>query len=287
MRRRPAEEGSWWDRTVARDHPAVARWTKPVMDLWAELTRVELIDRSLALGAQALLALIPLLMVLRVASGGVGDGGLEQVKDVMGVPDEELRQLLADVDRTPPDITTLSIIVALASATSFSRALQRMYAQAWHVPRYRGWRAIRASVVWLVVWVVMLQTTASLIRWTDAIPLSSLTIQVVATSLIWWWTAHLLLGGRISWAQLLPGGIATGTLLVVLSELSHVFMPAFARANLDQFGPLGIVFAMASWLVVFGGVVIVATVLGRFVSPFVMPAGEQPSWRVRRSRLRA
>jgi membrane protein len=115
----------------------------------------------------------------------------------------------------------------------------------------------------------MLQTSAELLRWTAGIPFTGLTIEIVGTTLIWWWSAHLLLGGRVGWVQLLPGGLATGVLLVVLSRLSDVFMPTFVQANLKQFGSLGVVFAVASWLVTFGGVLIVATVLGRFVDDLV------------------
>jgi membrane protein len=257
----------WWER-ARTGHPAVARWLQPILDMWAELSRVELVDRSLATGAQALLALIPLLMVLGVASGRIGADGLEQVQDVMGVPDEQLHQVTGGAGQGT-GTSTVSMLVAIASATSFSRGLQRMYAVAWELPRYRGVRAIRGSVVWLVVWLLMLQATAQLVRWTADIPFTALTIETVGTTLIWWWTAHLLLGGRVGWRHLLPGGLATGVLLVVLSRLSHVFMPAFVQANLKQFGSLGIVFAVASWLVTFGGVLIVATVLGRFLDGVV------------------
>jgi membrane protein len=120
--------------------------------------------------------------------------------------------------------------------------------------------------VWLLVWVVLLQGAAGAVRWAAGIPVASLTIQLIGTTMIWWWTAYLLLGGRVGWRELLPAGLATGALLVLLSRLSHIFMPVFARANLEQFGSLGIVFTLASWLVMFGGVLIVATVLGRFVN---------------------
>jgi membrane protein len=271
---------SAWRKGLRSRHPVLVRRLDPVLDVWSDLSRVELVDRSLALGAQALLALIPLLMVLGAAMGRVGAEGLDQVQSVMGVPDDDLHQLAG----AAPDATassTLSVVVAVVSATSFSRALQRMYAVAWELPRYRGFRAIRGSVVWLLVWILMLQTTATLVRRTDGIPFSGLTIQMVGTTLIWWWTAHLLLGGRVSWLRLLPGGVATGALLVVLSHLSHVFMPTFVRANLEQFGSLGIVFAVASWLVTFGGVLIVATVLGRFVDGLLEPvrAEESTAWR--------
>lgn len=264
----PTPGWSAWRERARTGHPALARWLQPILDVWAELSRVELVDRSLATGAQALLALIPLLMVLGVASGRIGAEGLDQVQRVMGVPDEQLHEVTVGAGQSTAT-STLSIVVAIASATSFSRGLQRMYALAWDVPRYRGVRAIRGSVVWLLVWLLMLQTTGQLIRRTDRIPFTGLTIEVVGTTLIWWWSAHLLLGGRVRWAQLLPGGIATGVLLVLLSRLSHVFMPAFVDANLEQYGSLGIVFAVASWLVTFGGVLIVATVLGRAVDGMV------------------
>jgi membrane protein len=277
---------AWWQRTRA-DHPALTRVLKPVVDVWSELTRVELVDRSLALGAQALLALIPLLMVLGVASSRLGAAGLSQVQDVMGVPEEELSAIALTGSGTTT-ASTVSVLVAIVSATSFSRALQRMYARVWDLPKYQGVRAIRGSVVWLIGWILMLQATAGLIRFTADIPLTGPTIQLVCTSLVWWWTAHLLLGGRVTWRQLLAGGVVTGSLLVLLNQLSLVFMPAFARANLEQFGPLGIVFAVASWLVVFGGVLIVSTVLGRFVSALLTPLGEeQPTWLGRPSRPRA
>jgi membrane protein len=241
----------------------LSRVLQPLVHLWTELSRVELVDRSLALGAQALLALIPLLMVLNKAPHRIGESSLDQAQAVMGVPQEQLDQLAVGVASSAPDTTTLSILVAVLSATSFSRALQRMYSRVWGVPSYHGLRAVRSSVLWLVVWIFMLQATAGLIRWSAGIPLASLTIQLVGTTLIWWWTGHLLLSGRVPWSQLLLGGVVTGVMLVTLSELSHVFMPPYTRANLEQFGPLGIVFAVASWLVVFGGVLITATVLGR------------------------
>jgi hypothetical protein len=49
-------------------------------------------------------------------------------------------------------------------------------------------------------------------------------------------------------------------LVVLLSLASRVFMPRYARVNLEQFGPLGVVFAIASWLVVFGGAELAAVV---------------------------
>lgn len=242
----------------------------------SELARVELIDRSLALGAQMLLAIIPLLMVVGAfLPQDWGSELLAQVRDTIGVRDdvmEPLREAALNDPTTQPQVGLLSLLIALASATSFSRAMQRMYARVWDLPTFKGLRAVRGSVLWLLGWVAMLQVTALLVRSMTGVPLSGLfrtALQLLANTLLWWWSARLLLGGRVSWRNLLPGALLTGVLVVALGQLSSLFMPRFARTNLEQFGPLGVVFAVASWLVLFGGVLVVATVLGRQLGPAV------------------
>lgn len=242
----------------------------------SELARVELIDRSLALGAQMLLAIIPLLMVVGAfLPQDWGSELLAQVRDTIGVRDdvmEPLREAALNDPTTQSQVGLLSLLVALASATSFSRAMQRMYARAWDLPTFKGLRAVRGSVLWLLGWVAMLQITALLVRSMTGVPLSGLfriALQLLANTLLWWWSARLLLGGRVSWRNLLPGALLTGVLVVALGQLSSLFMPRFASTNLEQFGPLGVVFSVASWLVLFGGVLVVATVLGRQLGPAV------------------
>ena len=182
---------------------------------------------------------------------------------------EPLREAAPNQQTRQSETGWLSLLVALLSATSFSRAMQRMYARIWDLPTYRGAGALRSSVIWLLGWVLILQVLALLLRSVAGVPLTGLvkvTIQLAANTVLWWWTPHLLLGGAVTWRRLLPGAVLTGALVVVLSQLSALFMPRFAHANLAQFGPLGVVFSIASWLVLFGGVLVVASVGGRLLS---------------------
>lgn len=249
--------------------------------VFSDLARIELIDRAMALGAQALLALIPLLMV--VGAFMPADWGTEltdQVKAVMGVREEAVEPMEEAAQASgvsAQDVGWVSLLVALASASSFARALQRMYARVWSLPQRTGLSAVRSSLLWIAGWVVTLQIMALLLRALSGIPLSDavrLTLQLAVNVLLWWWTAHLLLGGRISWRHLLPTALATSFLLVLLSRLSSLFMPAYTAANLEHFGPLGVVFAIGTWLVVFGGVLVVAAILGRHVPWIGEPLSE-------------
>ena len=246
----------------------------------SELSRIELLDRSLALGAQALLALIPMLMVIGAFMPRIWvDDLLQQIRDVVGLREdvmEPLRQMALTPQARQAQTGVIGFVVSFASASSFSRALQRMYARAWEVPSRGGVRALRSSLVWIVGWLLMLQVSALVLKSLSGLPhggpLRTL-VQLTVNTLLWWWTSRLLLGAAVSWRRLLPGAVLTAVLVVALTRLSSVFMPAFTRSNLDQFGPLGVVFAIGSWLVVFGGVLVVATVVGRQFSQWWLREG--------------
>jgi len=250
----------------------------PVRRTLSELKRIELLDRSLALGAQALLALIPMLMVLGAFMPHAWvQGVVQQIRDVVGLRDdvmEPVREMALTRQARQAQTGIAGLVVSLASASSFSRALQRMYARTWELPARGGVRALRSSLLWIIGWLLMLQLTALLLGSVSGLPYSGplqTFVQLTANTLLWWWTSRLLLGGRVSWRQLLPGAALTALLVVVLNRMSKLFMPAFTRSNLDQFGPLGVVFAVGSWLVVFGGVLVVAAVVGRQISRWWLP----------------
>jgi membrane protein len=247
----------------------------------SEFARIELIDRAMAIGAQGLLALIPLLMAFGAfAPHQLSAELLAQVRDVMGVEQSATEPLKEAVDSVgaQPETGLASFLVALLSASSFARGMQRMYARAWHLPKYSGVRAYGISVIWLVGWLVALQLTALLLRAFSGAPLNRIlqvSIQLLGNALLWWWTAHLLLGGRVSWQRLVPTALLTSALLVLLGHASGLVMPRYAQASLEQYGPLGVVFAVGTWLVVFGGVIVVAAVLGRIIDdqPWAVPGG--------------
>jgi membrane protein len=235
-----------------------------------EIARVELLDRALVLGAQALLALIPLLMVFGAfMPADWGNELTSQVRDVLGIDSDDmdaLREATSVATTTAGDVGWLSLVVALASASSFGRALARMYCKVWDLPPIGGLGAIRRSLLWIAGWIVTLQILAVVLRTFSGIPLTQvvhLVLQLGFNLLLWWWTAYLLLRGRINWLALLPGAMVSALLIVLLGTLSNLFMPRYARVNLEQYGPLGLVFAIATWLVVFGGVLVLAAVVGR------------------------
>ena len=162
----------------------------------------------------------------------------------------------------------LGLIFVLVSALSFARALQRLIERIWEQPHRGGVTGARRGIVWLVGWVVYLQLLAVLAQLLTGGDLTvvRLLLQVAFGTLVWWWTAHTLLDNRVPWSSLWYGALITAIGMSVLVRASRLVMPPYVESNVEQFGALGILFAISTWLLVYGAVIVVATVLGRVVA---------------------
>ena len=153
------------------------------------------------------------------------------------------------------------------SATSFSRALTRMYAKAWSVrgPGWRSpWRWI-AAIVAITACTVALQVaqrTASGIGWTAG----ALLLTCAVNTVLWTWVPSVLLAAEVPWRWLAPGGLLMGVATVALYFASRVYMPSALSYADQQFGELGVAFTCIGWLFAVAFVLIVATVLGVVVA---------------------
>ena len=83
--------------------------------------------------------------------------------------------------------------------------------------------------------------------------------QIAVVSVTWWVTCWLLLFGRVGWRRLILGSILTGVLEVAYSRASGLVMPKYVEVNADQFGTLGIILAISSWLIGFAGILVGST----------------------------
>ena len=246
--------------------------TVPVVrSIIAGLVRIELIDRSMAIAAQAMLALVPMLVVLAAfLPPEVTDLALDRFRDMTGIgePGKTLVQSTVDPDQVRAQVGFIGLLITLLSATSFARAVQRMYERVWDQRHIGGMEGIRRSSLWLVGWLITLQTLTALgfvlTKLTD-LGVVRFVLQGAATSLIWWWTARVLLFGRVPWRTLLLGAVLTGYGVVAYSWGSALVMPAYVASSAAAFGTLGLILAITTWLVGFAGLLVVAGVVGRAV----------------------
>lgn len=262
-------------RAVVRRAVELVQWvlgTVPVVrSAITGLVRIELIDRSMAIAAQAMLALVPMLVVLAAFLPAEFTAlALERFRDLTGLG--RSGQLLIEANVDPDQVRSqtgmIGLLITLFSATSFARAVQRMYEKIWEQPHIGGIVGIRRSSLWLVGWLLTLQTLAGLgfvlERVADFGVLRYL-LQGAGAALLWWWTSRVLLFGRVPWRTLLVGALLTGYSLVLYSFGSQLVMPAYVASSAAAFGTLGLILAVTTWLVGFAGLLVVASVIGRAV----------------------
>lgn len=300
---RVAELRTAFGRAEARARALVYRildTVPPVRRAVDELVRVEIVDRAMVIGAQALLALVPMLIVLAAflphqaialavdrfdSVLGITGAGHAAVKD--GVSSTEGVGVV-DVATVRTTTGVIGIVITLFSASSFSRAIQRMYDKVWELPHVGGVRGRRRCLAWLLGWLMVSQSVSAVSVADDAVHAPLLEpvwffVRAVLTSLIWWWSMRVLLFGRVSWRALAFPAAVSGVALTVYTGGSTLVMPTYVAQSARQFGTLGLVLAVATWLVGFAGVMVVSATLSRVVVEDAMISRFVGRW-VRRMR---
>ncbi len=93
--------------------------------------------------------------------------------------------------------------------------------------------------------------------------------------LFWWWTAHILLLGRVSWRALFPAGLATALCDAGLGVYSSI---AFSKSIIhddNRCGPVGVVMVLVTYFIAIGVVIHLGAVLGRMWNER-HPAADKP-----------
>jgi membrane protein len=221
------------------------------------LVRFDFLDRSLAIGAQAFGALIPLALVLQLGSAGVPQDLIERF-DLDDEAAESVREAFSVADGQSAT-TTLTVIVLIVSVLSFTRRLQRLYESTWELES-RGLRGTGWGLAWigfLLIYVSLHPALDGVTRGLVAVMLSLAGAFAVGLA-----TPYLLLGRRLPWRRLVPQACLTAGGLTALGLWSAIYMPRAFESSAKAYGPIGIAFALLTWLWGLGIVLVVAAVYG-------------------------
>ncbi|MFF8506563.1 YhjD/YihY/BrkB family envelope integrity protein [Streptomyces sp. NPDC015492] len=241
----------------------------PVLtEIASRLLGGNLLDAGTRLAAQAFLAAVPLLFAvaafapaavrdqlrdsLRAMFGLSGEADAELQKVLNGSGDEELRETTGAV----------GLVVALVSATSFSRAMARVCERAWALPKARTRVAVWRWVVWLLALLLVVLVQGPLRDGFGAGLWLGVPVFFLVSVGIWMWTQHLLLAKRVPWLPLLPGAVLAAVATSALSLTARLYMPAALDKALAEYGSLGLVLTMLSWLIVVCAAITFAFTIG-------------------------
>ena len=232
------------------------------------LVEVRFLDRSVILAAQAFSAILPLFIVVTTISphpGGDSPGAYLARR--LGLPADDVSSLQVTIAPPPSaraSIGVLGVVLALLTATSFARALQRSYELAWRLPRAglrAAWRPL-ALVIGLALYVELLFLFGRLVRGVPAGTLLEDLVTFAGAWALWTGAGWILLGGRVRPRLLAAGGLLTAVGFAVLRRLSAFYLPTLVANNQQQYGLLGVAFTLFSWLSASAFIIVVATVVG-------------------------
>ena len=269
--------------TVTSRIPARARslfqryansWPGHVLDdTLRVLVKINIFDRSMTLAAQAFTSVFPLLIlvaVLRPRRSGNQLG--TELADSLGLNAEASAALEVALPAGSTAASTfgvIGILITLLSATSYSRALVRLYAGIWDVPRPAGLRGLWRLVVTLVGLVLLVFLLTFLRRVLQGVPLSTVAEAVVSCvggALIWTWVPWILLARRVPVRMLVPGGVLMGAAMVLLTVAGRIYLPRALSSATRQYGALGVSFTYVTWLFVLMFALVATAVTGNAVA---------------------
>jgi membrane protein len=224
-------------------------------------------DRALALATQAFVALVPMLIVVsaalpddgRAAAGGYVVDRLE----LSGSAAADFQTLVRRPPGATEPVTLAGSVLLVMSVFGFTRTLQRTCQAAWGLPSQgvRGFLLGLLGTAGLVGEVVLTVLVGLLLADARNALLIVSVVRLVMAVLLWWPVQRLLLGGRVSWHQLLPGAVVLGVGQVAVTAVSGVYLQWAIEDQAGRYGLIGVAFVLVSWLIVLGLLVVLGAVL--------------------------
>ena len=258
-----------------RSPPSLVRFSLAVVH---QMNRLEPFDRAMTLAAQAFTSIFPVVIVTfsllpQDDSGRVGS----RVAQALALPENTQSALSEAFPQDSEQATTfgvLSLLIVLISATSFSRAMTRMYAKVWSV-RGPGWRSPWrwfAAIVAIASCTVALQVVLRVATGSTGWMTCALLLNLAVNTVLWTWIPSVLLAGEVPWRLLAPGGLLTGVASIATYFASRVYMPSAMEYADRHYGELGVAFTSIGWLFCVAFMLIVASVVGAAVATEPGPA---------------
>jgi membrane protein len=233
----------------------------------ARFVAIQGVDRAMALAALAFSALIPLLIVYSavVPRPDEEDFAQELIDrfDLEGAAAETLRQAFTSPEGVENSLNVAGLLLLIVSALSFTRGLQRLYESSYGLET-RGWKGTRSGLAWLAAFVLYLT-----VRPVVAAPFEDATGEIAVTiaisAVLWTVTPYILLGRRVHWRPLLPGALLAAVGNTALGISAAIWLPASIETSADQYGAMGVSFALLGWLVTASFVIVISTTGGAVV----------------------
>ena len=231
--------------------------------LWHRLGSMDFINRGILFAATLFLCFFPFLIVANALAGRSVTSGLARHLGLNQQAAAEVGGLFTSSAATSSAVTGTAWVFFILGGIAAASAIQELYERAFELDR-RGARDMLRGLIWLAV----LVGCAVLAGWAGpglrsaGGPVLLAVIGLAVFTGFWWFTIWFLLAGRIVWRDLFPAAVATAVFWVGMEAVFSVIFSGIVTSDDKKYGPIGVVFALMSWLIAIGVVIILGAVTG-------------------------
>lgn len=229
----------------------------PIAAWLQRLVAIQIVDRGVALGALAFSALFPLMIVygalVPFATAHDFAGGIIHRLHLRDGAAQAVHEAIAPPSAVAGSVTVIGVLLVLVSGLSLARGLQRLYELSYDLPA-AGVRATPWHLLWILMVPLYISLRAPLVELGG--PLWHLLGSLALGAIAWLATPYILLARRLPWRTLLPGALLTGFAMTIFTYVSTIYLPHSVSSSAGRFGAIGIAFALLSWLVAAGFVLV-------------------------------
>jgi membrane protein len=242
--------------------PEVAVWGRGLL---ARLVSLEIIDRSLVIGAQAFSALVPLLIVVAGVSSSDGRSFADALIDrfnLEGDTADAVRETFGG-STGGATLTVAGVLIVFFSALSFTRAVQRTFELTWGLQK-RGLRSSGWGIGWLCAFATYLTVFPVLRGIFGGWPYNI--VSLAGSFALWLATPYILLARRVPWRRLIPQAVLSAVGMTALGGGLLIYAPRALETSSHEFGAIGVAFTLLTILWGAGFVLVTAAGVGAYIA---------------------
>jgi membrane protein len=231
-------------------------------DVWDRLSSVDFMNQALLLAAVMLLWLFPNLIFLAAVAG---KNFSDSISTKMGLNSEATHIVKALFEPSAASVVaTVGAVAFLVMAVLATVAvIHKIWQTIWGLEGLGYWRESWQQFLWgFSALAISAALTYIQHELNPVYPGLAALVSFVVVALFFWLGMHLLLAGRIPYRLLVVPALTTAAFFLGLGAFSAVFLSDAIVSNDKEYGLIGVVFIMMTWLLAVGVVFILGPVVG-------------------------
>ena len=231
-------------------------------EVFHRLSTLDFMNQALLLAAVMVLWLFPNLIFLGAVTGR---SLTESIERHMGLNSDASQSVegLFQASSTSTGLTVGGVVFLVGAIIATVAVIQNLWQKVFDVEGPGGWSEFWRQLVWGAAALGGATAVSFVTHELNKVsPALATVVNFVMLFLFFWLGMHLLLAGRVSLRDLVPSALFTTAFFLGLGAFSAYFLSDAIVANSKQFGPIGVVFILMTWLLALGVVLILGPVVG-------------------------